>query len=148
MSRPDSHIHSSQVAPSLPAPDRIPATLARYVAVGGTSAACEVLLFQQLYAAIGLPLLAANVVAACVVTAGGFVGQKLFTFRQRGHTVVQLRLFALMLGLNFCLNNLLVWLLVESSGLTSLHAKLLQLGISFLFNFSFARFLVFRQRQT
>lgn len=127
--------------------NRFPATLLRYIAVGGTSAACEVLLFQLLYASAALPLLTANAIAVCIVTAVGFVGQKLFTFRQSGHTAVQVRLFALMLALNFCLNNLLVFLLVEASGLASLHAKVIQLGISFLFNFSFARFLVFRQRQ-
>lgn len=147
MSQPNSQSHGNRIARSLGVPGGFPATLARYVAVGGTSAACEVWLFQQLYGAVGLPLLAANVIAVCVVTAGGFVGQKLFTFRQRGHTAVQMRLFAVMLAMNFCLNNLLVLLLVEYSGLASLHAKLLQLAVSFLFNFSFARFLVFRQRQ-
>ncbi len=147
MSDSSIRVHSSRIARSLWLSGRFPATLLRYLAVGGTSAVCEVLLFQQLYVAVGLPLMVANVISICVVTAVGFVGQKLFTFRQRTHTALQMRLFALMVVLNFCLNNLLVWLLVEVSGLPSLHAKVLQLAVSFAFNFSFARFVVFRHRQ-
>lgn len=146
LSQSDIRIQSHRIGQSLRLSKRFPATLVRYIAVGATSAACEILLFERLYAVVGLPLLVANVIAICAVTTVGFLGQKLFTFRQRGNTALQLRLFALMLALNFCLNNLLVVLLVDLSGLPSLHAKALQLAISFVFNFSFARFLVFRKR--
>lgn len=120
--------------------------LLRYVAVGGTSALTEILIFHLLSVLFAFPLMFSNVVAVSTVTALGFFGQKRFTFRNDGPVPLQARLYALQLGGNFLLNNALVFLFSSVLGMPALQAKIVQLGLCLLFNFSFSKYIVFRPR--
>jgi putative flippase GtrA len=114
--------------------------LTRYVTVGGASALTEVLLFYIYLTWLALPLMAANVAAVCSVTFLGFFAQKHFTFRARGRMTFQAMLYVLQLGINFVLNNALVFLFAHVGQLRPIIAKVLQLGLCFLFNFTFSKF--------
>ena len=120
-----------------------PRMVIRYAAVGGTSALIELFLFYAFVTWLDMPLMAANLAAVCLVTIGGFLGQKYFTFRARRWRTPQLVLYAFQLASNFVLNNGLVFLFGEILRLPPLAAKILQLGLCFIFNFSFSRFVVF-----
>lgn len=119
--------------------------LTRYVSVGAASALVELVLFQSLYGLAGVPLLAANVLAIAGVVAVGFIGQKRFTFRNRGPAMLQARRYLLLVISSFALNNALVFLFAAVLAWPALIAKLSQLGLSFAFNFTVSRYFVFRR---
>ncbi len=123
--------------------DRSVQILLRYATVGAASASVELLLFQGLYSLVGVPLMAANVMAILGVVAFGFMGQKRFTFRNRGPAFGQARRYLLLVVSSFALNNALVYLFAGVLAWPVFIAKLLQLGLSFMFNFSVSRYFVF-----
>jgi putative flippase GtrA len=116
-----------------------------YGSIGGTSASVELGLFYLATHVCGLPVMVSNVAAVASVTVIGFLAQKKFTFRDSQRALPQARLYVLMVGLNFALNNAMVFLFAMMAGMPPVIAKMLQLGISFTFNFSFSKFIVFRQ---
>jgi len=120
--------------------------LIRYLAVGGASAVIEVLLFYGLHTLWGLELIASNIMAVSTVTLLGFIGQKRFTFQADGHLSTQAILYLVQLTLNFLLSNAMIFMFVQSLQLLAFQAKLLQLGLCIIFNFSFSKFVVFRPR--
>jgi putative flippase GtrA len=125
-----------------------PRLVTRYVAVGAVIALTEIALFYAFLRWLELALMTANVSAACLVTLLAFVAQKNFTFRAGGRTTPQAMLFAMQVTVNFVLNNALVFLFGELLQLHPLVAKVLQIGLCFMFNFSFSRFVVFGNRTT
>ena len=118
--------------------------LARYVTVGAASAIVEIAIFYTLVTWFAAPLMVANVVAVCSVTIAGFIAQKTFTFRSRGSITRQAPLYAVQVAINFILNNALVFVFGHLLQIRPLFAKVLQLGLCFVFNFCFSRFVVFR----
>lgn len=120
--------------------------LIRYLAVGGASALIEAILFYSLNSLLGLEVMASNILAVSTVTLLGFLGQKRFTFRSDGHLTSQALLYLVQLTINFLLSNAMIFIFVHSMNLIALHAKLLQLGLCLIFNFSFSKFVVFRAR--
>jgi putative flippase GtrA len=117
--------------------------LARYVTVGAASAMAEIAIFYVLVTWLAVPLMVANVITVCSVTVVGFLGQKTFTFRSRGPVTRQAPLYALQVAINFVLNNALVFVFGHLFQMKPLVAKTLQLGLCFVFNFCFSRFVVF-----
>lgn len=118
-------------------------TLLRYATVGAASALVELMLFQGFYSFAGVPVMVANVMAICGVVVFGFLGQKRFTFRNRGPALAQARRYLLLVATSFALNNALVFLFAVALGWPATVAKVLQLGLSFLFNFAVSRYFVF-----
>ena len=118
--------------------------LARYVTVGAASAIFEIAIFYALVTWFAAPLMVANVVAVCSVTVAGFLAQKSFTFRSKGAITRQAPLYAVQVAINFVLNNALVFVFGHLLQMRPLFAKVLQLGLCFVFNFCFSRFVVFR----
>lgn len=122
------------------APSRI---LLRYASVGAASALVELSLFQGLHSLVGLPVMIANVLAICGVVVFGFIGQKRFTFRNRGPISTQVPRYLLLVAASFALNNGLVYLFAVALSWPTFIAKLAQLGLSFIFNFTVSRYFVF-----
>jgi putative flippase GtrA len=122
--------------------------LSRYVTVGAICATVELILFQMLYNMVGLHVMLSNVLAVSIVTIFGFLGQKHYTFRNHERTLRQARLYALMILISYTLDNALVFLFIEILNILPFFAKVLQLGLCFLFNFNFARFVVFHTAET
>lgn len=120
-----------------------PRTLGRYLLVGGGSALVEFVLFNLLFGIAGLPLIAANLASIGVVIALGFVSHKHFTFRSPGGYGRQLRWYLFMLGVSVSLNNLLLWIFVQKWEWSAPLAKVIQIGLCFLWNYSFSRRVVF-----
>ena len=118
-------------------------TMLRYATVGAASALVELTVFQILHSFAGVPLMGANVMAICVVVTFGFLGQKRFTFRDRKPAAAQARRYVLLVASSFMLNNALVFLFAVMLGWPALISKVLQLGLSFLFNFAVSRYFVF-----
>jgi putative flippase GtrA len=123
-----------------------PRLVLRYATVGASSALLEISLFYSFVTWLALPLMLANVSAVCITTVIAFMAQKRFTFRVRGRLTPQTVRYGLQQGINFLLNNALVFLFAQILQLRPLLAKTLQLGLCFVFNFCFSRFVVFRSR--
>jgi putative flippase GtrA len=122
------------------------AVLFRYAAVGGISAAVEWLLFQVLYGYFHLPTLLAYIIGFTCVTVVGFIAQKKFTFRNEGRWIAQGRLYVVGVASNLLLGSALVYTFIDILHMGPGLSKALQLALCFAYNFSFARFIVFRPR--
>jgi putative flippase GtrA len=125
---------------------RDPQLLLRYISVGGVAALVELTLFTALYQSAGWPLLTANSTALAVALVLCFVLQKHWTFRMRGEAKRQLKLYLLMQAVSTILNNVIMLALVSGAGFYAPAAKVVQIGIVFVWNFSFCRLVVFRAK--
>lgn len=125
-----------------------PRLFQRYVSVGALAASVEFLLFTTFYQMAGWPLLAANGAALAVAVILCFVLQKNWTFRARGGANRQLSLYLVMQSISAILNNLLMLGFVEGLGMYAPLAKILQIGIIFVWNYSFCRLVVFAPRHS
>lgn len=115
----------------------------RYISVGAIAAAFEFSLFIFFYNIIQWPLLISNSTAFGFAVFVAFVLQKHWTFGVEGGGNKQLWLYIFMQAISGMLNNVLMYVFVESIGVFPLVAKVLQIGIVFIWNFSFCRFVVF-----
>ena len=125
-----------------------PRLFLRYISVGAFAASVEFLLFTTFYELAGWPLLGANGVALAVAVIICFVLQKHWTFRVRGGARRQLWLYLFMQSISAVLNNLLMLGFVVGLGLYAPLAKILQIGIVFIWNYSFCRLVVFAPRRS
>lgn len=120
-----------------------PSQLLRYIGVGALAAAVELILFTAFYEFAQWPLLVSNCAALAVAVVLCFVLQRILTFRTREDANRQLGLYLFMQSISAVLNNLLMLGLVESLGIYAPLAKILQIGIVFIWNYSFCRLVVF-----
>lgn len=120
-----------------------PRLLLRYISSGSAAAMVEISLFMALYQWLQLPLLAANMLALGCALLLCFALHKHWTFGVRGRGRRQLKLYLLMQGVSILLNNLLVTLFIMHWGWPPLLAKLMQIGIVFVWNFSFCKLVIF-----
>lgn len=121
-----------------------PRLLLRYISTGVAAATLEASLFIAFYQGLRLPLLTANMLALCCALLLCFALHKHWTFGARGGTGRQLRLYLLMQGVSMLLNNLLIALFIAAWAWQPLLAKLVQIGIVFLWNFSFCKLVIFK----
>lgn len=121
----------------------------RYISVGALSAVVELSLFSLAYQYFAWPLLLANSGALALAVVLNFVVQRIWTFRNQDQVARQMRLYMLMQALSALLNNLLVYLLIARWGWFPPLAKIIQIGLVFVWNFSFCKLVVFaRQSET
>jgi putative flippase GtrA len=125
---------------------RDPKLLLRYISAGGIAALVELTLFTIFYQGAGWPLLAANSTALAVALLLCFILQKHWTFRIPGESRRQFKFYLLMQAISAVLNNLIMIALVSGAGLYGPVAKVLQIGIVFVWNFSFCRLVVFTKK--
>lgn len=118
----------------------------RYVSAGSIAAVIEFLLFSALYQHAGWPLLTANGTAFAVALVACFAMQKNWTFRIQGEAGRRLRLYVFMQAVSGVLNTLLMLGLIQGLDLYPQLAKILQIALVFIWNFSFCRLVVFAQR--
>lgn len=123
-----------------------PALFLRYISVGALSAVVELSLFSLAYQYFSWPLLLANSGALTVAVAINFAAQRTWTFRNQDQVARQMRLYVLMQALSALLNNLLVYLLIARWGWFPPLAKVIQIGLVFVWNFSFCKLVVFARR--
>jgi putative flippase GtrA len=115
-----------------------------YITVGAIAALSEFALFNLFYGAMKMPLMVANLSAIGIVVVFGFLSHKRFSFRDRQAFHRQLPWYLLMFGVALALNNALIYLFIAVLGWWAPLSKLLQIGICFLWNFTFSRLVVFR----
>lgn len=117
-----------------------------YITVGALSVLVEFVLFNLFYGWLRLPLLAANLCAIGFVIAFSFASHKRFSFRDTQAFHRQLPWYLFMIAVSLSLNNALVYLFIAVLGWPAPLSKLLQIGICFVWNFSFSRLVVFAHR--
>lgn len=120
-----------------------PALFFRYISVGALSALLELALFSLTYQYLAWPLLLANSSALALALGLNFLAQKQWTFRADGKFSRQMRLYLLMQSISALINTLLVYLLIARWGWSAPLAKVLQIGLVFVWNFSFSKLVVF-----
>lgn len=124
-----------------------PSLFFRYIGAGAIAASVEFLLFTTFYELVGWPLLVANGAALAVAVILCFVLQKHWTFRSRGGANRQFLLYVFMQSISVVLNNLLMLGFVEGLGIYAPVAKVLEIGMVFIWNYSFCRLVVFAPAQ-
>lgn len=121
----------------------------RYISVGALSAVIELCFFSLAYQYFAWPLLLANSCSLAIALAVNFAAQRNWTFRNQNRVARQMRLYLLMQAFSALLNNLLVYLLIARWGWFPPLAKVIQIGLVFVWNFSFCKLVVFaRQPKT
>jgi putative flippase GtrA len=125
-----------------------PRLFLKYISVGALCALIEFSIFSVLYQMLGLPLLAANCTALGVAILVDFSLQKVWTFRARGAVGRQLHWFLFMQAISALLNNALMYLFVALLGWYAPLAKVIQIGLVFLWNFAFCKIVVFAEPGT
>jgi putative flippase GtrA len=119
-----------------------------FAAVGVVNAAVDFGVFSFAYYYLTLPIVTANVLAWIIAVSGSYILNSLTTFAQesgrelRAHTYVH---FVIFQSAGLLANTLTV--LVASYFMPVLFGKVLAIGASFLVNFSFSHFVVFRERR-
>jgi putative flippase GtrA len=118
----------------------------RYISIGALSALVELGLFSLTYQYLGWPLLLANSAALALAIVVNFAAQKKWTFRAQGGLVRQMRLYVLMQAISALLNNFLIYLLIARWDCYPPLAKIIQIGLVFVWNFSFCKLVVFARQ--
>lgn len=121
-----------------------PLLFLRYISAGGVAAVVEISLFVACYQWLHWPLLAANTLALSCALLLCFVLQKRWTFATKGGVGRQLKLYLLMQMISALLNNLLIAIFITLWAWPPLAAKVVQIGIVFMWNFSFCKLVVFK----
>ena len=120
-----------------------PRQFLRYISVGALAASVEFMLFTAFYQLANWPLLVANCTSLGIALVLCFLLQRTWTFRVRGEATRQLWLYLAMQSISAVLNNLLMLGFVQGLGIYAPVAKVLQIGIVFIWNYSFCRLVVF-----
>lgn len=120
-----------------------PLLLARYVSAGGVAATVELALFTLYHQYFGWPLLVANSSALAIAIITSFMLQKHWTFRARSEGTRQFRLYILMQCISALFNTGLVYLFAANWNWPPLPAKIVQIGIVFIWNFTFCKCVIF-----
>lgn len=115
----------------------------RYIGIGALSALIELVMFSVAYQYASLPLFVANNGALALAVLFNFAAQRHWTFRAQGQFARQIRFYVMMQTISALLNNLLVYLLIARWGWFAPLAKLTQIGLVFVWNFSFCKLVVF-----
>lgn len=124
-----------------------PRLFLRYISSGAVAAIVETSLFVAFYQGLHWPLLAANMLALCCALLLCFALHKHWTFGARGGTGRQLKLYLLMQLISMLLNNLLVAIFIMHWAWPPLLAKVVQIGIVFVWNFSFCKLVIFKSAE-
>lgn len=115
----------------------------RYIGIGALSALLELALFSVAYQYASLPLFLANNGALALAVLFNFAAQRHWTFRVQGGFSRQIRSYVMMQTISALLNNLFVYLLIARWGWFAPLAKFTQIGLVFVWNFSFCKLIVF-----
>jgi putative flippase GtrA len=124
-----------------------PRQLMKYISAGGIAATVELLLFTLFHQYFVWPLLVANSCALAVAIVTSFALQRSWTFRAQGGASRQFRLYLLMQGISALFNTGLIYLFVARWGWLPPLAKVVQIGIVFVWNFSFCKLVIFSDRE-
>ena len=115
----------------------------KYLMVGGSSAAIELVLFQLLSAAFAVPLAAANVTAVVVSTVFSFLVNRNVTFKSTSNPLRSLVLYLLLFALNTTFSTVVISLLAVQ-GVYPLVVKVCTMACIVLWNFVLYKKIIFK----
>ena len=119
-----------------------------FAAVGVVNSAVDFAVFSFAYYWLGLPIVAANVMAWIVAVSGSYVMNSLTTFaRESGRELRAKAYFTFLISQVGGLLANTATVFVASYFMPVLLGKVLAIGASFLVNFSLSHFVVFRKRK-
>jgi putative flippase GtrA len=119
-----------------------------FAAVGVVNSAVDFAVFSFAYYWLGLPIVAANVMAWLVAVSGSYVMNSLTTFaRESGRELRAKAYFTFLISQVGGLLANTATVFVASYFMPVLLGKVLAIGASFLVNFSLSHFVVFRKRK-
>jgi putative flippase GtrA len=131
-----------------------------FALIGVVNVAVDFSVFSIAYFLLGLPIIAANVIAWCVAVTGSYVMNSLITFAKESGRQLRVKdygSFVLSQLGGLLANTTTVFMasyfialflhVPRDAALPVLLAKVLAIGASFLVNFSLSHFVVFRPRE-
>ena len=128
---------------SQPAPKKTLFQAIKYLMVGGSSAAIELVLFQLLSAVFAIPLAAANVTAVVVSTVFNFLVNRNVTFKSTSNPLRSLVLYLILFALNTTFSTVVISLLA-AHGVYPLVAKVCTMACIVLWNFVLYKKIIFK----
>ena len=126
-----------------PAPKKTLFQAIKYLMVGGSSAAIELVLFQLLSAVFAIPLAAANVTAVVVSTVFNFLVNRNVTFKSTSNPLRSLVLYLILFALNTTFSTVVISLLA-AHGVYPLVAKVCTMACIVLWNFVLYKKIIFK----
>lgn len=123
--------------------------IARFGVVGLINTGIDLALFSIAFYWLGLPLLVSNTLAYCLATINSYVMNKYWTFAGRGSPQVSKKEFTRFFLFNvvgLLLSNLAVWTFARF--VAPIVAKLLAVGVTFVWNYLTIRRFVFRDEHS
>ena len=126
-----------------PAPKKTLFQAIKYLVVGGSSAAIELVLFQLLSAVFAIPLAAANVTAVVVSTVFNFLVNRNVTFKSTSNPLRSLVLYLLLFALNTTFSTVVISFLA-AQGVYPLVAKVCTMACIVLWNFVLYKKIIFK----
>ena len=121
----------------------------RFAIVGVFNTGVDIAIFSLLLYVLDIQLLVANSVSYLAAVSNSFLLNKYWTFsenRRRGRIHHQFGLFLALGLIGLGLSNIVVWSL--ATYIPEIFAKLLSVGILFVWNFGTSRFIVFHNEDT
>mgnify|MGYP004467738721 CR=1 FL=1 len=134
---------SGAVRDPRPAPKKTLFQAIKYLMVGGSSAAIELVLFQLLSAVFAIPLAAANVTAVVVSTVFNFLVNRNVTFKSTSNPLRSLVLYLLLFALNTTFSTVVISFLA-AQGVYPLVAKVCTMACIVLWNFVLYKKIIFK----
>ena len=122
-------------------------TILRYLIVGGSAAFIEFVIFYSLYTGLRFNLFVANCIAIGGVITYGFILQKCWTFKNADPPSRQIVLFVFQVMVAVILNNILIYSFIKILLWPPAASKVAQIGLVFIWNYSFCRLVVFPVRE-
>lgn len=120
----------------------------RFAVVGIANTGVDIAIFSLLHFSLDMHLLLANTLSYLAAASNSFFLNKYWTFsdtRDHGQTSRQFGLFLSLGIVGLGLSNLVVWAL--AAYLPAIVAKLLSIGVLFVWNFGTSHYFVFRAKQ-
>ena len=139
----DSDAVAANAGDPQPAPKKTLFQAIKYLMVGGSSAAIELVLFQLLSAVFAIPLAAANVTAVVVSTVFNFLVNRNVTFKSTSNPLRSLVLYLLLFALNTTFSTAVISLLA-AQGIYPLVAKVCTMACIVLWNFVLYKKVIFK----
>ena len=121
----------------------------RFAVVGVFNTGVDIATFSLLFYILEIQLIIANSIGYLAAASNSFLLNKYWTFsetRRRGRVRYQFGLFLALGLIGLGLSNIVVWSL--AAYIPEIFAKLLSVGILFVWNFGTSRFIVFHARNT
>lgn len=119
----------------------------KHLVVSCLCAIVDLILFLYLFEFKNYSLSFSYLTSICITTIIGFFGHTFFTFSSDKKLLRNFTFFILQVSISIIIGLTVIYLLIEIVRLNSILSKIIQMGITFMFNFNFGKLITFNHKQ-